>query len=300
LYYALRSVVLAMTCFGVRDNLTLAATLGDLMWAIDKKHRQRALDNIAASFPDLPEKQRRKLARESMHQFFALFVEVVFTPRQLRLETLARHVDLSDFSRTLRLLLDEHRGMMMLTGHYGNWEVLGYVLGLLGFETTSVARPLDNKHINAWLLNVREEQGQKIVDKKGATPDITAAMDRHGTLGFIADQDAGKKGLFVDFFGRPASTYKSIGLVAMQYEVPIVVGFARRRRGKFEFEVGIEDVIEPIDWQDQPDPLRYITQRYTKAIEQFVSAAPGQYLWVHRRWKTQPRVRKARVADDGR
>jgi KDO2-lipid IV(A) lauroyltransferase len=181
------------------------------------------------------------------------------------------------------------QGLIMLTGHYGNWEILGYVLATLGFETTSVARPLDNPYINQWLLGVREKKGQKIIAKKGATSEIPDVLQAGGTVGFIADQNAGSKGIFVDFFGRKASTYKSIGLLAMEYRVPVIIGYARRINSRFKFIVGTQDIIWPADWDAQADPLRYITQRYTRAIEDFVREDPGQYLWVHRRWKTRPR-----------
>jgi KDO2-lipid IV(A) lauroyltransferase len=127
------------------------------------------------------------------------------------------------------------------------------------------------------------------VGKKGATQEITGLLGNGGVVGFVADQNAGHKGIFVDFFGRKASTYKSIGLLAMQYDVPVVIGYARRIDGRFKFRIGTHDIIYPKDWKDQPDPLLYITQRYTKAIEDFVRADPGQYLWLHRRWKTRPK-----------
>jgi KDO2-lipid IV(A) lauroyltransferase len=116
-------------------------------------------------------------------------------------------------------------------------------------------------------------------------------------VGFIADQNAGPKGIFVDFFGRKASTYKSIGLLAMQYQVPVVIGYARRQSESFRFKMCVQDIIYPEDWASQPDALRYITQRYTKAIEDFVSEDPGQYLWVHRRWKTRPKGEVAESYD---
>ena len=75
----------------------------------------------------------------------------------------------------------------------------------------------------------------------------------------------------------------------MKYDVPVVIGYARRIDGKFRFVLGTQDIIWPKDWKDQPDPLRYITQRYTKAIEGFISDDPSQYLWAHRRWKTRPK-----------
>jgi KDO2-lipid IV(A) lauroyltransferase len=296
-YRALRLVVSAMQCWPVELNLALARRFADLYFRLVRRHRERAVGNIRRSFPELSPAQHERLARESIRQLFCLGVEVMFTTRLITIDTVARYVDLGDVGRTLKLLLDRHRGLIMLTGHYGNWEVLGYALATLGFKTTSVARPLDNPYINAWLLGVREKQGQKIIAKKGATDEVVQTLEARGVVGLIADQNAGPKGIFVDFFGRKASTYKSIALLAMQYNVPVVIGYARRVKRKFQFEVGTTDVIHPADWQDQPDPLRYITQRYTAAIEQFVRDDPGQYLWVHRRWKTRPKGEAPEVFD---
>ena len=114
---------------------------------------------------------------------------------------------------------------------------------------------------------------------------------------FIADQDAGSRGLFVDFFGRKASTYKSIGLLAMQYNVPVVIGYARRTGRAFHFQIGVQDIIYPPDWEHEDKPLLYITQRYTKAIEDIVRRDPAQYLWLHRRWKTRPKGEPAEQYD---
>ena len=91
--------------------------------------------------------------------------------------------------------------------------------------------------MNRWLLGVANA-GQRIIAKKGATEEVTEFLARGGVVGFIADQNAGPKGIFVDFFGRKASTYKSIGILAMEYEVPVVVGYARRLNDRFRFGVG--------------------------------------------------------------
>jgi Kdo2-lipid IVA lauroyltransferase/acyltransferase len=288
-YIGLRVVHMMMHCWPVQWNLVLAQYLGDALYYFDGRHRRRAVGNIQRSFATYGPRKVRRLARESMRQTLMLFIEVLFTTRLVRIDTFTRHVRLGDFRKTLELLMARHRGLILLTGHYGNWEILGYVLATLGFPTVSVARPLDNPYVNEWLLGVRERKGQRIVDKKGATADITRTLEGHGTVGFLADQNAGPKGLFVDFFGRRASTYKSIGLLAMQYDVPIIIGYARRISTTFQFEVGSQDIIFPEDWKQQDQPLQYITQRYTKAIEDFVAAEPGQYLWIHRRWKTRPK-----------
>ncbi|NJL31323.1 MAG: lysophospholipid acyltransferase family protein [Phycisphaerales bacterium] len=116
-------------------------------------------------------------------------------------------------------------------------------------------------------------------------------VQRGELLAFIADQDAGAKGLFVPFFGKLASTYKSIGLLALHQNLPIICGYAMRRsqtRG-CQYQLGTTDVIHPHEWADHPDPLFYVTARYTRAIEKMVRLALPQYFWMHRRWKTRPR-----------
>ena len=296
-YIGLRVISMTMHSWPVETNLRVAKLLGSAMWHLDRRHRERALGNLRRSFPDMPDLQRQKLAQRSMQQLFMLFVEVMFTTKLVRIDTFAQYVELGAFSDVLKMLLEKHSGVIMLTGHYGNWEVLGYALATLGFETTSIARPLDNPYVNDWLLGVRERQGQKIVDKKGATDQVTTVLEDRGAVGFIADQNAGPKGLFVDFFGRKASTYKSIGLLAMNFNVPVVIGYARRRSDQFKFTMGVQDIIYPQDWEGQDDALRYITQRYTKGIEDFVRDDPGQYLWVHRRWKTRPKGEAAEAFD---
>ena len=180
------------------------------------------------------------------------------------------------------------RGIIFLTGHFGNWEIVGYTMACLGFPTTAVARHLDNPYLNNHILGLRQKRGLTILDKRGATGAIPDILQNNGSVGFIADQDAGRKGCFVDFFGRKASTYKSIALLAMQYEVPVVVGYGKRLSREFDFEIGIARYIVPEEWKDKDDPKLYITQEYTRALEDVIRRAPEQYLWVHRRWKHRP------------
>ena len=288
-YVALRVVSMMLHCWPVDWNLRTAKLIGDGLYFIDRKHRERAIANLSRSFPELSRAAVETMARRSMQTLIMFFVEVLFTTRLIRIDTWARYVELENFREVLEMLARKEHGLIMLTGHYGNFEISNYVLSTLGFETTAIGRPLDNPYVNDWLMGVRQRQGSKIIAKKGATEEVTGLLESKGVVGFVADQNAGTKGVFVDFFGRKASTYKSIGLLAMQYEVPVVIGFARRVEDRFKFIVGAQDIIYPKDWKSQGDPLRYITQRYSKAIEDFVRKDPGQYWWVHRRWKTRPK-----------
>ena len=224
-YVGLRTAAMLICSFSVNANLQAARSLGNFMYRFDRKHRDRAMENLRHAYPDMPEVKRALLARRSMQHLMMLAVETLFTTRLVHLETWAGYCELENFREVLGLLLKRNQNVILLTGHYGNWEILGYVLGTLGFDTTSIARPLDNPYVNRWLLGVREKKGQRILAKKGATEEVTQVLGGGGAVSFIADQDAGRKGIFVNFFGRPACTYKSIGLLAMEYQAPVVVGF---------------------------------------------------------------------------
>jgi KDO2-lipid IV(A) lauroyltransferase len=156
---------------------------------------------------------------------------------------------------------------------------------------------LDNPHLNAYIMGVRDQTGQSILYKSGAVAGMSEVLEEKGSLAFVADQDAGPRGVFVNFFGRPASTFRSIALMAMRHEVPIIVGYGRRLGTDYQFEVGIQRVIHPSEWANQADPLTWTTQEFTRELETLVRRCPEQYLWAHRRWKHRPDGTKA--AGDG-
>lgn len=261
-----------------------------------REHRHRAEMHIRQSFPHLSEAEVSAIALGSMQHLAKLAVELLLSPRLVSMSTWAQYIQPGKIDEAIRILL-RHKGCIMLTGHYGSWELLGFGLATLGFEIVAVMRPLDNEYLNHYLLDRRERGGLKLLYKKGATRSAPEVIEKGGALCFIADQNAGQKGLFVDFFGRKASTYKSIGLLAMEYDVPIVVGYARRIGRGFQYQISVNRIITPDEWKKQPDELRWITQEYTRAIENFVREQPDQYLWIHRRWKSRPKEeRRAAMA----
>jgi KDO2-lipid IV(A) lauroyltransferase len=287
-YFALRILVILIYLFDVQTNLNTACFLGRVLWKRYHRGRKRALDNLHASFPEKSEQWIRKTGKRSFEHIVMLAMDTLFTSRLVKKSNWR---DYSQFKNAekLKWLAKEGRGILMLTGHYGNFEIMGYMLGLFGFNVYSLARPLDNKFISRYLYGVRERVGQKIIDKKGAANLMDQLISSGAALGFIADQDAGRKGIFVDFFGRKASTYKSIGLLAITNNIPIAVAYSRRVDNRFYFEIGVNRIIFPEEWAEKDDPLEWVTAEYTKAIEKFVRQDPSQYWWLHRRWKHQPK-----------
>jgi len=295
-YAAMRTALFVMWLFPVSWNLKTGCLLGSLMWRYYHRGRRRAMENLRASFPDKDPAWIERVGRRSFQQIAMLAIDIFFTPRIVHKDNWRDYCAPRNIER-IKWLMQEQRGLILLTAHYGNFEIVGYMMGLFGFNIYSIARPLDNPYINRYLYGIRRRKGQKIIDKKGATEQIEQIVSEGATLGFIADQDAGRKGVFVDFFGRKASTYKSIGLLAMQYKLPIGIGCSRRVKDRFFFEIECTRLILPEEWADKPDPLAWITQQYTKAIEDFIRQDPTQYWWLHRRWKSRPKEDRRRQTE---
>lgn len=291
-YAGLRIAVMIFQMFPINANLRTARLLGTLWYRSIRRHRQRARDHLRLAYGStLSEKQIERLTHRSMQQMTMMAMEILFTPRLVNEWTWPRYITLKNIEPALDVLLSK-RGAILVTGHYGSWELVGYTLAALGFPLHAVMRPLDNPYLNSYLVDARAKRGLKLLYKKGAVTTADDILASGGILGFIADQNAGRKGLFVDFFGVKASTYKSIGLLAIHHRVPIIAGYARRTGPDFKYEVGCSRVIHPEEWEGQPDELAWLTQEYTRAIESFVREDPSQYLWIHRRWKSRPRNEK--------
>ncbi len=287
-YLALRLFAMFVHMFPVRRNYRTARWMGELLWRIDRRHREIACRHLRLSFPDWPEQRVRRVARKSMANMIYLGLEVLLTPRLITARRWNRHIRTRDMTETLRYLLARNTGMIMLTGHFGGFEVVGYTMATLGFSTVSVARPLDNRYVWEYMVGLLEGTGQSFLYKTGAMGSIATVLDQRGTISIVADQDAGRKGMFVNFFGRPASTYKSIALLAIRHDVPIVVGYGKRLSDRFEFEMGVSRIIYPAEWADKDDQPRWITQEFTRSLEDIIRQAPEQYIWTHRRWKHRP------------
>jgi len=296
-YMAVRTAFVIMQMFPITWNLRTARLLARLWPRIMPRHRDRAVAHLKAAVGNTyAPAEIERLADRCLESVAMFAVEAICLPRLISGYTWSRYIQLRDFDEALEQILSG-RGAILVTGHYGSFEVMGHLLAALGFRMTAVMRPLDNVYLNRFVVRSRETHGLALLDKKGATAQAERLLEEGKLLAFIGDQDAGRKGLFVNFFGQPASTYKSIGLLAMATGRPIVVGYARRLRNTARYEVGIQRVIHPDQWEDQEDPLRWITQSYTTAIEEIVRDDPEQYLWIHRRWKSKPRTARRKASE---
>jgi len=282
-------VSMAIQLQDVDRSMRFAKWLGQGFYRHYSRGRRRALENLRLSFPEKSQDWIERVAQRSFEHIVMLVFDVFWTARLVRPSSWSHYfaIDAREIE-PLYDLADEKKGVIMVTGHYGSFEALGCAMGASGLTNYSIGRPIDNPFLDRYLRRIRQSQSQIIINKKGAAVQMVDILTSGKILAFVADQNGSRKDVFVDFFGRKAATYKSIGLLAMTYHVPIVVGFCRRKENRFQFKIGVTRIIRPRDWQDQEDPLHWITQEYTRAIETFVREDPSQYWWLHRRWKTRP------------
>ena len=295
IYFIVRALVHFLQNLPLATGRTLARALAWLAYRVDRRHREVALDNLRHAFPNqYTEKQLQAMVLEVYRHFCMVLIEIVHLPRKLHLHNWRQFIELPDGPKIVDVLLSG-RPALIVTGHFGNWEMAGYMLGLLGFQTYAVARPLDNPFLDQFLRRFRERTGQKLLAKRGELDKMQSILDAGSVICTLADQDAGRHGLFVDFFGRPASTHKAIALLALQHDALLVVCGAQRVAEPMQYAIRVMDVIRPEEYAHTPRAVQAITQRFTSSLETLVRLDPQQYFWLHRRWKHQPerRARKA-------
>lgn len=292
-YLPLRSLAAALQCVSEEQNLRSADKFSSIYSHLARSRCNRAKENVRRAFPEASSKEVNRIVNESIRYMFRLFlVDSMVMPKLVTPWTWQKYVELGDLTPEVDLLTS-NKPCLLIGAHCGNWELLGFTLAALGFPITALARPLDNPYLDNWLRGIRERRGLKVLTKWGATDQIVSRIEGDDPtgrrIGFVADQNAGGNGLYVPFLGKLASTYKSIGLLAMRFNLPIIAGCAPRIGDRFQYRIEVTDRFGPEDWCDQPDPLFYITARFNRAIEQMVKHSPEQYLWIHRRWKSRPR-----------
>lgn len=295
-YLVLRATVCVLQTLSADACLVLADAFAFLMYDVLRLRRRLIEENLRAAYPRWSDARVRRTAREMWRHLLLLVAEISLLPRKLHDTNWRDYVTVFNGRETVRALLG-HRPVLLVTAHFGNFELAGYVLGLLGFPTYTIARTLDNPYIDRFVNQFRATTGQYIIPKKGGYEQMLEVLARGGVLAFLADQYAGVKGCWVEFCGRPASAHKAIGLMAMQHDAIVAVGYARRRDRPWHYINGMSQVADIRSDAPQMQDIRRFTQWYTAEIEAFVRLAPEQYWWLHRRWKdTRPAAKRGQKA----
>lgn len=302
-YAVFCAFLFVVRCLPIRSSVRVANGLAwFLHYGLPRKWTRFAVssENIRNAFgANTTDEEVDRIAFGMWQHLARMIFEIIQMQRRVRLYNCTDVLRFHGRNKCVNGAL-QGRPVLFLGGHFGNWEVSVNTFGDFGFPMGVVARDLDNPWLHQWFLDFRESTGNWMISKKGASTELVEVMNRNGFASLLCDQDAGRRGVFVDFFGKPASTFKSIALLALQHDAIVVVGGAWRLPPEeqyesrwVQFDLWTEDVIDSRDF-DTTDAVPQLTQRFTSALERMILQAPQQYFWVHRRWKTPPRQKRQR------
>jgi Kdo2-lipid IVA lauroyltransferase/acyltransferase len=296
-YVVVRILICVAQGVRIETGRAIAGWLAWLFYDVLKIRTGVVDENLAHAFPELSASARKRLQRQMWEHLFLLVLEVAHTPRKIHETNWRDYVELKNEDHLVRLLF-ENRPLLIVTGHLGNFEVGGYILGILGFPTYTVARTLDNIYLDRFVNQFRGRTGQHIIPKNGGADQIEKVLNNNGTMTFLADQYAGPKGCWVEFFGRPASAYKAIALLALEYNAVMAVSAATRKGKPLQFHMHNYAMADPQVIESNLGTVRELTQWYTARLEELIRLNPDQYWWLHRRWKDtrEPKQKKRQAA----
>jgi KDO2-lipid IV(A) lauroyltransferase len=252
--------------------------------------RRTGMRSLEIAFPDKSIPERTKILKGTFDSLGRVMAETSqfskMTPADV--EGIFE-LDLNEEARELYHKNNEGRGVLIVTGHLGNWELLVFGFAAIHEPISYLARPLDNPLIEEMTLRIRTRFGNRPINKTNSAMTAVKILREGGILGALSDVNAHpKEGVFVPFFGVDACTISGPALMAMRANAAIFPAFCvwDRTRKQYRFICG--NVIEPANTGDRKVDIVITTAAYTAEIERLIRLYPDQWLWIHKRWKTRP------------
>lgn len=301
-YFLVRLIVCIIQSLPIKVCDQFAKLLAFLAVDVLKLRSKLIEKNLSSVFPDRHPKERKKIAKSMWRHLFLMVFEIAHAPRKIH-ETNWRHfVKIKNRREIVKNLLLE-RPKSLVSGHYGNFELAGYVTGLIGFPGYTVARRLDNPYLDRFIKTFRESHGQFILDTAGSSTAIQEQLENNQCLTLLGDQHTEIGAVWVEFLGRDAACHKSLAVFTLSCDAPMVVVYSRRTKKypdsresePMQFEIGCKGIVDPQELPEDINGVRDLTKWYNEKLEGVILEEPEQYWWVHNRWKPKPERKKKRL-----
>ncbi|MFH0974739.1 MAG: lysophospholipid acyltransferase family protein [Spirochaetota bacterium] len=264
-------------------RIKIGGFLGLAVYYFYKKRRIVAFNNISSSFPDENTDWHQKICRESFRHFGITAMEFIQL-RNVDLKFIHDYISIEG-EEHIREALGKGRGIIGICPHLGNWEFVAAAVALKGYPVSVIMKRQSNRYINNLIEKIRLSFKIELIYKNKAGMPVLKALKRNRIVAFVADQDAGKGGIFVNFFGRPASTAQGPARFAISFKSPAMI-FTGIRTDDGKFKIIISPVLK-FNHKKGNEIIYENTCLWAKIIEDFVKKFPEQYFWMHRRWKTK-------------
>jgi KDO2-lipid IV(A) lauroyltransferase len=286
---AVRSLLAGLGALPLPWALRFGALIGEALYRLAVPYRRIALKNLEIAFPEKTPEERHRILRASCRNLGRLAAEFCHLPNLDR-RALAEIVTIDDPAAWEEALAGCARtGAVVLTAHFGNWELLAHAHGVFGHPVTLIHRPLRNLFVDDVIAAVRACAGTRSIPKKAAARDAIRTLRSGGILAIPSDQNQTTRyGVFVDFFGVPACTSPGVARLAALTAAPVFPVFLVREgeSGRHRFE--LQPRLEMVSTGDREADVVTNTQRCSRVIEDMIRRYPEQWIWFHKRWKTRP------------
>ena len=263
------------------------ASIAALLFWMRPGLRRSTTQNLKLAFPDWTRKQRRSVLGGMVRQLGWMGAEFAHFPRYTK-QNIDRVVLLDGFEN-FAAAQAQGKGVLFLTGHMSAWELAPFAQALFGYPLHFLVRPIDNPRVDALVTKYRCLSGNLPIEKNQSARAVLKVLAANGTVGVLADQNTlPAEGVFVDFFGVPASTTAGLARFALHTGAAVVPGFLHWDKALRKYRLCFEPQVELLRSGDEDSDIRENTQRFTRIIENYIRRYPDQWLWLHRRWMTRP------------
>lgn len=252
--------------------------LGKLAYRVSRKHRERALENLARAFPEATIEQRQGWARGVLVHFGRIMADFMRGGSRSREEVLDS-VATEGFELLERALADG-KGAILVTAHFGNWERMGAYVAARGYKLSVVARDANDPEMNELVNRLRLATGIEVISRGNAARAILTKLKRNECVGILPDQNSDE--IFVPFFGIPCGTVQGPAVLATRSGAPIIPTYCVRV-GIGQYRLWMEP---PLIADEGFEPVEGLTRSLNRSLEQAIRQFPDQYLWIHNRWKS--------------
>ena len=251
--------------------------------------RRTGRRNLELAFPEKSDDERERILRGSFANLGRGLGEFSQLPKLKTPEDAYRTVRFEGRDRIMEAIASG-RGVLFLTGHMGAWELKPFCLRLSGAPPVNfLVRRIDNPRVEALADRYRTLCGNRTIDKRNAARPVLAALKKGEMVGILIDLNTlDREGVFVDFFGRQASTTTGLATFALRTDAVVMPVFTYWDEREGRYVLHFYEPVEVVRTGSMEDDIRENTQRVTKVIEGFVREHPDQWLWIHKRWKTRP------------
>lgn len=281
------------TILTVKTRAKFGILLGRTIYFLSKSRRNITKENLMKAFPEKDDEWINIICKKSFENLGITFAELFGMYKQ-PIEKILKNAVFKNLD-DLKEVINRNKGLIILTGHFGNWELAAFALGKsISLPVTIIVKPQSNSYADIFLNRIRTRGGNRIVSMYKSAFEIIKVMQKKEALALIADQSAtSDKDIFVDFFGRLAATYKAPAQLALKFDVPMVIGFAIRQKD-FSYIIEMHE-IDHSDLTDDENGIRELTVRHVKLLEEFIRKYPDHWVWQHKRWKHQPKRNNGKI-----